>query len=183
MPHDLASGAKPAGPCCLVIFGAAGDLTKRLVVPSLYNLACAHLLPEEFAIAGFDLAEQNDEAWHKTLREMTEQFMNGSDSKEAIHEDVWSWLISKMSYTQGDLNNPDSYAKLKSKLEDIDKQNGTKGNYVFYLAIADRFFGTVVQHLGQSGLSKESNGQWRGLLSKSHLDMIWPPPKSWISKF
>ncbi len=161
MPHDRASGAKSAGPCCLVIFGAAGDLTKRLVVPSLYNLACAHLLPEEFAIAGFDLAEENDEAWHKTLREMTEQFVNGSDAKQAINEDVWAWLVSKMSYTQGDLNNPDSYAKLKLKLEETDQQNGTGGNYLFYLAIADRFFGSVVQHLGQSGLARESDGHWR----------------------
>lgn len=161
MPHDLASGAKQAQPCCLVIFGAAGDLTKRLVVPSLYNLACAHLLPEEFAIAGFDLADQNDDSWHKALRGMTEQFVGGSASKQGLKEDVWTWLTAKMSYIQGDLNNPDSYTKLKSKLEEIDKQNGTKGNYLFYLAVADRFFGSVVQQLGQSGLAKESNGQWR----------------------
>ena len=68
MPHNKASGAKPAGPCCMVIFGAAGDLTKRLVVPSLYNLACAGLLPEEFAIVGFDLADENVDTWKQILR-------------------------------------------------------------------------------------------------------------------
>ncbi len=57
MPHDRASGARPADPNAMVIFGAGGDLTKRLVVPSLYNLACAKLLPSEFAIVGVDLAE------------------------------------------------------------------------------------------------------------------------------
>ncbi|MDQ2840733.1 MAG: glucose-6-phosphate dehydrogenase [Acidobacteriota bacterium] len=164
MPHDLASGAKPAGPCCMVIFGAAGDLTKRLVVPSLYNLAAAYLLPKEFAIVGFDLAEQNDESWHAELLAMTKQFVNGSSGKDEFNQETWNWLTSTMSYVQGDLNNPESFGKLKAKLEDIDAKRGTGGNYLFYLAIADRFFGSVVQQLGRSGLAKAEENRWRRIV-------------------
>lgn len=161
MPHDRASGATPARPCCLVIFGAAGDLTKRLVVPSLYNLACAKLLPAEFAIVGVDLADQNDDAWHKSLEEMTRQFVQGSGSAAQLEQDEWNWLTSRMFYLRGDLNDPANYDNLKKKLNSVDDSQHTGGNYLFYLAIADRFFGPVVEHLGHSGLAAEQNGHWR----------------------
>jgi glucose-6-phosphate 1-dehydrogenase len=158
MPHDRASGAQPAGPCSLVIFGAAGDLTKRLVVPSLYNLACAKLLPAEFAIVGFDLEDQTADAWKESLSAMLAQF-----EKEAggVNQDVWNWLKERMSYLKGDLNDAVSYGQLKRKLNEIDETRHTGGNYFFYLAIADRFFGSVVEQLGKSGLASEKDGCWR----------------------
>jgi glucose-6-phosphate 1-dehydrogenase len=161
MPHDKASGAKPAGPCCMVIFGAAGDLTKRLIVPALYNLACANLLPKEFAIVGFDLAQKNDNAWHEELLQMVQEFVKGPQSKGDLNVDIWNWLTGKMSYLQGDFTKAESFQGLKSKLTEVDKQNGTAGNYLFYLAIADRFFGTVVEELGRSGLEKGQQEEWR----------------------
>ena len=161
MPHDLASGAKAAGASALVIFGAAGDLTKRLVVPALYNLACAKLLPEEFAIVGFDLADQSDESWHSELREMLEQFVKGPSGNGSVKQEVWGWLTSRMSYLKGDLTNPTSYEALKQHLASNDQQHHTEGNYHFYLAVADRFFGTVIEQLGHASLTVESNGNWR----------------------
>ena len=160
MPHDKASGAKPAGPCCLVIFGAAGDLTKRLVVPSLYNLECAHLLPNEFALVGVDLAAQDVGAWKKSLTDMLGQFVQNSDSG-GINPDAWKLITDKLYYVQGDLNNPDSYQTLKKKLSEIDASQQTGGNYLFYLAIADRFFGTTIEQLAHAGLMNEENGHWR----------------------
>jgi glucose-6-phosphate 1-dehydrogenase len=145
----------------MVIFGAAGDLTKRLIVPALYNLACAKLLPQEFAITGVDLAADNDEAWHESLAAMTKEFITGGGQKEQFNQDVWKWLTSRMSYMQGDLNDPAMYEKLKSKLAALDTSRGTAGNYVFYLAVADRFFGPVVEHLGKSCLACETSGHWR----------------------
>jgi glucose-6-phosphate 1-dehydrogenase len=161
MPHDRASGTKPAGPCALVIFGAAGDLTKRLVVPALYNLARAKLLPQEFAIVGFDLADEKVENWKESLAGMLEQFVAGSNGDGKVDQDAWNWLAGRMSYQQGDLNNPDSYTQLKKKLEEIDGSQHTAGNYLFYLAIADRFFGSAVEQLGRSELACEKDGQWR----------------------
>ena len=149
----------------MVIFGAAGDLTKRLVVPSLYNLACSGLLPKEFAIVGFDLADRSDEDWHKELLEMTEQFIKGPASEaEKLDEDVWKCLTSKMSYVKGDLTNAEDYKNLKAKLADVDRTQGTGGNYLFYFAVADRFFGIVAEQLGESGLTKEEDGKWRRLV-------------------
>ncbi len=148
----------------MVIFGAAGDLTKRLIVPSLYNLACGQLLPQEFAIVGFDLADQNDDAWHAELKEMAQQFVDGAGSTEPLNEDVWKWLTSKMTYVRGDLTDANSYRQLKSKLETIDQQCGTGGNYLFYFAVADRFFEIVASNLGKAGLMKCEEHRWRRLV-------------------
>jgi len=161
MPIEKVRAAKPAGPCCMVVFGAAGDLTKRLVIPSLYNLACSKLLPEDFAITGFDLADENDETWHKTLAEMTREFVTATDKSAQFNEDVWNWLVSRMYYVRGDLTNPGSYDALRAKLEQVDGEHRTGGNYLFYLAVSDRFFGPVVEHLGASNLAQEKDGHWR----------------------
>ena len=161
MPHDRARGAKPAAPNIMVVFGAGGDLTKRLVVPSLYNLACGKLLPESFAIVGVDLAGHSDEDWHRSLEEMTEQFVNAADPNGKVNADAWKWLTSRMHYQQGDLNDPATYEKLKSTLTELDAKQSTGGNYLFYLAVADRFFAPVVEHLGESQLACEDNGHWR----------------------
>lgn len=159
--HDASTGAKPAGPCSMVIFGAGGDLTKRLVVPSLYNLACDKLLPEQFAITGVDLADLPTEKWHDSLKDMTQKFVAGGGHSQDFNPDVWNWLVSRMFYLRGDLNDPASYQNLANHLRTVDEKNGTGGNYLFYLAVADRFFAPVVQHLGDSKLSAQENGQWR----------------------
>jgi glucose-6-phosphate 1-dehydrogenase len=145
----------------MVIFGAGGDLTKRLVVPSLYNLACAKLLPSEFAIIGVDLAGHSDADWHSSLEAMSEQFVRAADPSGKIDADVWKWLTSRMTYLQGDLNDPATYEKLKGVLAELDSKQRTAGNYLFYLAVADRFFAPVVEHLGESKLACEENGHWR----------------------
>jgi len=161
MPHDRASGTKPAGPCVLTIFGAAGDLTKRLVIPALYNLARGKLLPQEFAIVGFDLADESVETWKKSLGDMLEHFVAGPNGEGKVDQDVWNWLAGRMSYLKGDLNSSESFSQLKTKLAEIAGSAHTGGNYLFYLAIADRFFGSVVEQLGKSGLACEEEGQWR----------------------
>ena len=145
----------------MVIFGGAGDLTKRLVIPSLYNLACAGLLPDEFAIIGVDLADENVEAWKQTLSGMVDQFVKASGSNSNVDQESWKWLSDRMFYLKGDLNDAGSYEKLKAKLAETDSNLKTGGNYLFYLAIADRFFGTTVEQLGKSGLTSEVQGQWR----------------------
>lgn len=145
----------------MVIFGAGGDLTSRLVVPALYNLVCSKLLTEQFAIIGVDLAEKSDDDWRQSLRQMTEVFVQAAGQK--LEPEVWKWIESRMFYLRGDLTNPDSYEALKGKLKGIDESHGTGGNYLFYLAIADRFFATAAEHLGQSGLTKEENC-WRRIV-------------------
>lgn len=157
MPHDIASGAKPADPCCLIIFGAAGDLTKRLVVPALYNLTCSMLLPEQFSIVGFDRADISLDSWRDGLAEMVKQFANNQGQSSAFNQDAWNFLAQRMSYQRGDLTQKTSYQELGQTLRERDRS----GNYLFYLAIADRFFADAIQLLGESELLKESDGHWR----------------------
>ncbi|MFL6352056.1 MAG: glucose-6-phosphate dehydrogenase [Bryobacteraceae bacterium] len=161
MSDRVPSAAKSAGPCSMVIFGAAGDLTKRLVIPALYNLACGKLLPEEFAIIGVDIAQKSDDEWRESLAEMLQAFVKAGGDGSQVDQDKWKWLTGRMSYLQGDLKDPASYERLKSKLTETDDKRGTAGNYLFYLAVAPHFFGPVVEHLSKSGLACDGDGVWR----------------------
>src|SRR5205823_63451 len=160
---DAPDGAPLAPPCSMVIFGAAGDLTKRLVVPALYNLVGAGRLPDEFRIVGVDLASKTTEEWRTGLTDTMQGFV-GSDAEFAvdhIDQNVWQWLTERMSYLQGDLTNAEMYRRLDAHLTELDKTTGTAGNRLFYLAIADRFFSVAVAGLGAAGLVTEKDGQWR----------------------
>ncbi len=157
-------GAPEAPPCAVVIFGAAGDLTKRLVVPALYNLVNAKRLSEGFQLVGVDLAAKTTEEWRQSLTEMMDEFVTkGGGEFEADHIDqtAWHWLTARMTYLQGDLNDPGNYRRLGEHLAGLDKSAGTAGNYLFYLAVADRFFSVVVAGLGAAGLTTEKDGRWR----------------------
>ncbi|WP_423866952.1 glucose-6-phosphate dehydrogenase [Bradyrhizobium sp.] len=147
----------------MVIFGAAGDLTKRLVVPALYNLVAARRLPDEFRLVGVDLADQTAEEWRKGLTDTMQQFV-GKDGEFQIgrpDRDAWHRLAERMSYLQGDLDDPGTYDRLGKHLAKLDKTAGTAGNYLFYLAVAERFFGVAVTRLAAAGLVTERDGQWR----------------------
>ncbi len=156
--------APPAPPCAMVIFGAAGDLTKRLVVPALYNLANSKRLSEDFRIVGVDLAAKSANEWRQDLTAMMDEFITkggGEFQADRIDQTAWRWLTSRMSTIQGDLNDPAMYRRLSLHLAELDKISGTAGNYLFYLAVADRFFSVVVSGLGAAGLSGEADGHWR----------------------
>jgi glucose-6-phosphate 1-dehydrogenase len=139
----------------MVIFGAGGDLTKRLLVPALYNLATTGLLPEKFALIGVDMADLDAGRWTDSLHKMMETFVGQAASEsriDRIDEEVWKRLTSQVIYVKGDLNDDGLYGKLK---QEIERASDTGGNCLFYLAIADRFFGPVVTHLGKAGLLDE----------------------------
>jgi glucose-6-phosphate 1-dehydrogenase len=158
-----AESAATAPPCAMVIFGAAGDLTKRLVVPALYNLANAKLLPNGFRLVGVDLAARTAEEWRQSLIDMMREFVahGGEFQADQIDETAWRWLSDRMSYLQGDLADHGTYRRLGEHLTELDKTAGTTGNRLFYLAIADRFFAAAVAGLGAAGMTAEKNGQWR----------------------
>src|ERR1700710_1353398 len=96
--------ATPAPPCTLVIFGAAGDLTRRLLMPSLYNLAQAHLLNDAFKVIGVDRADGTDESYRETLTQATQTFVGQKGDGEA-----WSRVRDRLNYHKGDLNDPSAY--------------------------------------------------------------------------
>jgi glucose-6-phosphate 1-dehydrogenase len=150
--------AKPADPCAMVIFGATGDLTKRLVMPALYNLARTKALPERFALIGVARSEGTAESWRDQLYETLKSFV-GNDSTEFnidhIDEAVWNRLAEKIVYVRGDLTQPELYDKLRGALEEAERAHCTQGNAIFYLAVADRLFGSVVEQLGKAKLTDQ----------------------------
>lgn len=165
-----APSLSPADPCTMVIFGAGGDMTKRLMIPALYNLSRTDVLPEKFAVIGIDLAESTIASWRNGLHDALESFVGqgGTEFSPArIDESAWQRLAARMSYIQGDLTKPATYEKLGAALEKSEEPFGTQCNVIFYLAVADRFFATVVKQLVRARLTdqgEDENGKpkcWR----------------------
>jgi glucose-6-phosphate 1-dehydrogenase len=159
--------AKPAGPCAMVIFGAGGDLTKRLVVPALYNLVTSKLLPENFALIGVDIADLTTDQWRENLSKMMQSFLAGNAEFKAdsIDRDAWNWLLGKMSYLRGNFADDSTFKKLGDLLQKADDDRRSGGNVLFYLAVADRFFGPVVDKIAAVGLADEQDGKrWRRVI-------------------
>src|SRR5262245_35517971 len=154
-------------PATMAIFGAGGDLTKRLIVPALYNLVRAGKLPDGFAIIGVDHNDETTEEWCRSLAEMMQAFTGAAGSErqgKALDEQAWSWLVRRMQYMRGDFLQPETYRQLeKLLLDQRGRQNGT-GNVLFYLAVADRFFGPVIEQLGRAGLARQSQNAWRRVI-------------------
>jgi glucose-6-phosphate 1-dehydrogenase len=157
---------RQAPPATLVIFGAGGDLTKRLVVPALYNLVQAGKLPDEFAIIGVDHAARTTADWRQSLTEMMQAFTQAAGRErqgDAIDAQAWSWLTRRMYYMPGDFTQPETFGRLEKLLAEQREQNDT-ANLLFYLAVADRFFGPVIGQLGRAGLARQSAGAWRRVI-------------------
>jgi glucose-6-phosphate 1-dehydrogenase len=164
---ERALEARPAGPCAMVIFGAGGDLTKRLVIPALYNLAIGNLLPMNFVLIGVDIADLTADQWRDNLNNMMQSFLAGGGEfqPKLIDHDVWEALLNKMSYLRGDFADDTTFKKLGDLLQKAEDQRHTGGNVLFYLAIADRFFGPVVDKIAAAGLVNEEGGKrWRHVI-------------------
>jgi glucose-6-phosphate 1-dehydrogenase len=160
--------AKPAGPCAMAIFGAGGDLTRRLVVPALYNLTTGGLLPKEFALIGVDIADLTTDQWRQRLTDMLSSFLAGGGQQrqpDSINRDAWDFLLARMTYLQGDFGRDATYAELRDLLQATERNHGTAGNVLFYLAVADRFFGPAAEKIAAAGLAGEQDGKrWRRVI-------------------
>ena len=152
-----------APPCAMVIFGAAGDLTKRLIVPALYNLVNAKRLSNGFRLVAVDHNARTVEQWRNGLADTMKEFAcyGGEFQVDHIDQAAWQWLADRMTYLQGDFTDPRAYSRLREHLAQLDSTAGTAGNYLFYLAVSDRFFGTVVDGLAMAGLVAEEDDRWR----------------------
>jgi glucose-6-phosphate 1-dehydrogenase len=151
--------ARSGDPCVMVIFGAAGDLTKRKLVPALYNLLTHKLLPDKFAIVGVSVEDFTRDVFCETLGREIREF-----GTTPVEPELWEWFAKRLYYMPGDFRDAATYARLKEQLAIADKEQGTPGNYLFYLATAPTFFGEVVRQLGAAGLNAEENGNWRRVI-------------------
>ncbi|UPG86598.1 glucose-6-phosphate dehydrogenase [Luteibacter aegosomatis] len=155
----ISSRAHPADPCTVVIFGAAGDLTSRLVVPALYNMRRTGLLSDNFAVVGFNHGKMTDNAWRNSLRTALERYVGTSGRK--LDEEAWDWLSGQMTYHAGDFDDKQAFQSLSVKLGEIERKRGTQGNVLFYLATPERFFGDVIEKLQEAGLVDDGGADGR----------------------
>jgi len=169
-PVSQAAAAKlpAAPPCTLVIFGAAGDLTKRLLMPSLYDLAGAGLLDQRFRVLGLDHNRHSEAEWRAELAADMQSFTKDASAEfytEQIDEKAWGWIAERLDYLAADFADDKSYEALGDRLAALGAEIGT-GNAVFYLATAPRFFATVAEALGRHGLLAERDGFRRLVVEK-----------------
>jgi glucose-6-phosphate 1-dehydrogenase len=150
---DIETAGTPAAPCVFVLFGASGDLTKRKLIPALFNLVKAKLLPDSFAVIGVSVDDLSAEGF----RDQASEFLPAGD----VDADHLAWLRQRLFYEQGDFGDPNTFSKLRERLAGIDLERHTQGNYLFYLATAPKFFAPIVQQLGRAGLLKQDDAHWR----------------------
>ena len=146
----------PAPPCIMVIFGACGDLTKRKLIPALYNLSKSNLLPLNFAIIGVSLQESTHEAFRAKATRDIHEFATGE-----VDDASWDWFKSRLYYLSGDFEDPELFKNLGDLLQKVEIEQGTLGNCLFYLATSPTFFPIVIQQLGSAGLTREEQGKWK----------------------
>lgn len=162
-------------PNIIVFFGASGDLTKRKLVPALYHLKRERRLPPELTIVGVARRPWSDDYFREQMREGVDQFSDGVGSEAA-----WEDFAKGLFYCPGDIDDPESYQKLKTLLAELDGKRGTRGNRVFYLAVAPNFFPEAIRQLGASEMLKDPQKTrlviekpfGRDLSSAQHLNRV-----------
>ncbi len=142
-------------PCTIVIFGATGDLTHRKLVPALYNLAAEGALPQAVNVVGFARRDKTDEVFRKELGEATRKF-----SRQGVNEELWEAFADSIFYHRSEFDNAAGYVALAERLDELDATRGTRGNRLFYLAVAPDQFQTILHNLRESGLNRAPQGGW-----------------------
>ena len=141
-------------PLILTIFGASGDLTQRKLVPAIYQMKREHRLPSELTVVGFARRDWSHDHFRDQMRQGIEEFSDGIGSEE-----LWNEFAKGLFYFSGDMDNPDSYNRLKAFLAELDEQRGTRGNRVFYLAVSPKFFPPGIKQLGAAGMLSDPSKQ------------------------
>jgi glucose-6-phosphate 1-dehydrogenase len=146
---------QPAPACALVIFGATGDLTRRLLVPALANLLRADLLSAQFGVIGVAYDDHDTESYRRTLGERVMEV-----ASDQVNPTEWRWISKRVEYLRGDFDDAGTYERLGSMLGQLETERQTGGNCIFYLATPPGAFASIVRRLAAAGLTRE-DGHWR----------------------
>jgi glucose-6-phosphate 1-dehydrogenase len=145
-----------AGPSGLVIFGVTGDLSRKKLMPAVYDLANRGLLPPGFALVGFARRDWEDEDFAEVVHDAVKKY-----ARTPFDEDVWAQLAQGIRFVQGEFDDASAFEDLKQTIEELDRDRGTMGNHAFYLSIPPKSFPQVTEQLRNSGLAEQKDGQWR----------------------
>ena len=161
-PRKVASPSLPAADSCLlVIFGASGDLTKRKLIPALYDLGCVGCTHRNFEVLGIGRSKLSDDDFRAHLRE------GAATSSEArnFSDEGWNDFAQRLHYFIGDANQRDFYPGLRARIEEMQK-NGASPNVLFYVSTPASLAPPIVEGLGESGLARRTQGWTRIVLEK-----------------
>jgi len=145
-----------AGPSGIVIFGVTGDLSRKKLMPAVYDLANRGLLPPGFALVGFARREWKDQDFEKVVHDAVQQY-----ARTPFDEEVWAQLAQGLRFVSGDFDDDAAFLRLKQVVDELDRDRGTMGNHAFYLSIPPKSFPLVTEQLRRSGLAEQKDGQWR----------------------
>ena len=135
-------------PCAVVLFGATGDLTHRKLVPALYHLARGGNMPTDYAVLGFARRDWSDDFFRDDLGKSLKEEAGG----DGEFDQLWPQFANHLAFTPGSFDDSEAYVKLKAKLVALDKSHGTRGNRLYYLAVAPEYFSVIIEQLGKAGL-------------------------------
>ncbi|AKH81766.1 glucose-6-phosphate dehydrogenase [Streptomyces sp. CNQ-509] len=145
-----------AGPSGLVIFGVTGDLSRKKLMPAVYDLANRGLLPPGFSLVGFARRDWEDEDFAQVVHDSVKEH-----ARTPFREEVWQQLSEGFRFVQGDFDDDEAFERLRTTVEDLDKARGTGGNFAFYLSVPPKFFPLVVQQLKEHHLADPAGDSWR----------------------
>ncbi|MFD5073487.1 glucose-6-phosphate dehydrogenase [Streptomyces sp. NPDC058371] len=145
-----------AGPSGLVIFGVTGDLSRKKLMPAVYDLANRGLLPPGFSLLGFARREWADQDFAQVVHDSVREH-----ARTEFREEVWQQLAEGMRFIPGDFDDDTAFKQLRAAVDELDSSRGTSGNYAFYLSVPPKFFPQVVQQLKRHGLADAPEGSWR----------------------
>ncbi|WP_166983572.1 glucose-6-phosphate dehydrogenase [Paramicrobacterium fandaimingii] len=145
-----------AGPSGLIIFGVTGDLSRKKLMPAVYDLANRGLLPPGFALVGFARRDWEDQAFAQVVHDAVRDY-----ARTPFREEVWEQLAQGIRFVSGEFGDDAAFERLGETIAELDRTRGTMGNHAFYLSIPPKAFPQVTSQLKQSGLAEETDGQWR----------------------
>ena len=154
-PHDRRL-PRIAGPCGMVLFGVTGDLSRKKIMPAVYDLANRGLLPPGFSLVGFARRDWADQDFAQIVHEAVKQY-----ARTEFREEVWNQLSEGFRFVPGNFDDDFAFDQLRRTMEELDQVRGTGGNHAFYLAIPPAFFADVVGQLQEHGLAEPRSDSWR----------------------
>lgn len=147
---------KIAGPSGLIMFGVTGDLSRKKLLPAIYDLANRGLLPPALSLVGFARRDWSEEDFEQIVYEAVK-----AHARTTWSEDVWQQLSKGIRFVSGRHDDPEAFKKLRETVDELDRERGTAGNHAFYLSIPPRDFPLVVNQLETAGLTQAAAGQFR----------------------
>ena len=156
---DVPSGQRKPDSCAFVIFGASGDLTHRLVIPALYNLAATELLPDNLCVVGIARKSMSSDALRDSLMKGLRQF-----ATRPVDDAIARRLLECVTSIEADPRDPASFDAMRDRLEKLEANRSTGGNRLFYLATPPNTFAPISRELGRTGLLRQKSDAWRRLV-------------------